>query len=110
MFGKKFLSLVKGFSLEDPGADYKLSKRSGQYRLSSRAIYQPGGSYVPFAAVRECIHDQTHVHVSGCCAGGVPVERIVFITDNEKIPMIFDTKKQVESVLKLVKAAAEQRD
>lgn len=104
MFGKKFQSLAAGFALEDPKGDYKTSRRSGQYRVSSQAIYQPGGSYIPFAAVKACIHDQTSVHVSGCCAGGVPVERIVFITENEKIPMIFDTKKQVEAVLALVRA------
>lgn len=104
MFGKKFNSLAAGFALEDPNADYKTSRWSGQYRVSSQAIYQPGGSYIPFAAVTECVHDQTSVHVSGCCAGGVPVERIVFITENEKIPMIFDNKKQVQTVLALVKA------
>lgn len=104
MFGKKFYSLVSGAALEDPKADYKLSRFSGQYRLSSRAIYRSDGGYVPFAAVKECVHDRASVHVSGCCAGGVSVERIVFITENEKIPLLFDTKKQVTTVLNLVEA------
>jgi len=107
MFGKKLNSLVPGVRLEDPKADYKSARFSGQYRLSDRAIYRPDGSYLPFSAVKDTLHDQTTVHVSGCCAGGVPVERIVFITENAKIPLIFDSKKQVEAVLARVKSCRE---
>lgn len=69
MFGKKFNSLIQGTNVENPDIDYKSSKRLGQYR------------------------------VSGCCAGGVPVERVIFIAENVKVPLIFDSKKQVEIVL-----------
>lgn len=102
MFGKKLNSLVQGVTLEHPEADYKKAKIVGQYRLSDAAIYKADGGYVPFSAVKECIQDQTSVHVTGCCAGGVPVERIIFVTENEKVPLIFDTKKQVEKVLQVV--------
>lgn len=103
LFEKKFNSLVPEVSLEYPNDDYKKSKHLGQYRLSEAAIYKADGSYIPFEAVKDCIHDQTSVHVSGCCAGGVPVERIVFITDSVKIPLIFDSSKQVENVLNKLK-------
>lgn len=99
---KKYTSLAAGMVLDDPKADYKESRFLGQYRISSKAIYKNDGSYLPFAAVRECVHDQATVHVSGCCAGGVPVERIVFITETERISMIFDSKRQVETVLTMV--------
>ena len=101
MLGKKFASLVSGADLENAEGEYKQSKRLGQYRICDKAIFKADGTYVPFATVKECIQDQTSVHVSGCCAGGVPVERIVFVTENESIPLIFDNKKQVETVVLL---------
>lgn len=102
MFGKKFFSLVPAVTLENPKGDYRSARWSGQYKVSARAIYRPDGGYIPFVAVTGCTHDQTGVHVSGCCAGSVPVERIVFLTAEQRIPLIFDTKKQVDKILKLV--------
>lgn len=99
MFKKVYTSLVPDVSLENPNEDYKSAKRCGQYKLSDKALYKPDGGYIPFSAIKEFIHDQNSVHVAGCCAGGVPVERIIFVADNIRIPLIFDTRKQVEEII-----------
>lgn len=99
MFGKKFLSVIEGFELDNPAEDCKSAIRIGQYKVSNLAIYKPDGSYLPFEKVTDTVCDKTSVHVSGCCAGGVPVERIIFVTDAGKYPFIFDTAKDVSRVL-----------
>lgn len=103
MFGKKYVSLVDSITLENPAADYKLSKRVGQYHVSEKALYKPDGAYLPFAAVKEYVQDRTSVHVSGCCAGGVMVDRLLFVTDQGKFPFLFDHQKEVEKVLAVLR-------
>lgn len=85
--------------IEDPAADNKSAVHVGQYKVSDNAIYMPDGRYLPFAAVTDAVCDKTSVHVSGCCAGCVPVDRIVFATENGKFPFIFDSKKDQDKVL-----------
>jgi len=103
MFGKKLESLETEYILEDVALDIKTAKRIGQYKISSNAIYKPDGTYLPVAAITGVTADKTSVHVSGCCAGGVPVERLIFDTAQGRYPFIFDTKKDVEKVLGIVK-------
>lgn len=45
-------------------------------------------------AVKSYTIDKTSVHVSGCCAGGVPVDRIIFDTETDRFSFIFDSKKR----------------
>jgi len=99
MFGRKYISMTEGYKLENPAAEYKTATRAGQYKVSEKGIFRADGKYLPFAAVTDVICDKTSVHVSGCCAGGVPVERIVFVTAEGKFPFIFDTKKDQSKVL-----------
>ena len=100
MFKKNLKSLVEA-AIDDIHGDYKEAKRVGQFKVSSKAIYKPDGTYLPFSAVTDYVHDQTSVHVSGCCAGGVWVERIIFDVDDNRFPFIFDTVKDVQKVLDL---------
>lgn len=103
MFLIKLQSLVPKHEISDAKEDYKSAKRVGQYKVSAKAIYQPDGGYVPYKAVKDYVLDKSSVHVTGCCAGGVPVERIVLITDEGKFPFIFDSQKAVDKVVELMK-------
>lgn len=103
MFWMKLQSLVPGQEISDAREDYKSAKRVGQYKVSTKAIYQPDGGYVPFAAVKDYVLDKSSVHVTGCCAGGVPVERMILVTDEGKLPFIFDSKKAVDKAVELMK-------
>lgn len=99
MFEKKFTCVEEAFAIENINDDYKHAKRVGQYKVSERAIYRPDNTYLPVSAVVKLSHDKTSVHVSGCCAGGVPVERLVFTTDNNIYQYIFDTTKDIQKLL-----------
>ena len=102
MFGKKYESLVAGVTIEDYNDDLKNGKRLGQYRLGAKAIYKPDYTYVPLEAVTGSVQDKTAVHVSGCCAGGVPVDRVVLETNDGKFQFIFDKKKDAEILVAAV--------
>ena len=98
LFTKKFKSLVENIEVEDQDSDFKSSKHIGQYRVSDKAIYKADGTYLPFSAVTGIVHDKTAVHVSGCCAGGVPVDRLMFTCGDVKFPFIFDGFKDIEKM------------
>lgn len=102
MFGRKYVSLDAKSSLENVASDIKNSKRVGQYKISENGIYKPDGTYLCVSAITEITHDKTSVHVSGCCAGGVPVERLIFDTEDGRYPFIFDTVKDVDKVLNII--------
>ena len=103
MFFMKLQSLVPQNVICDAKGDYKSAKRIGQYKVSANAIYRPDGCYVPFEAVKDYVQDKSSVHVTGCCAGGVFVDRIILITDEGKFPFIFDSKKEADKVAEYIK-------
>ena len=102
MFGRKYVPLEEGSVIEDAAADVKSAKRVGQYKLSKNAIYKADGTYLATSVVTDITHDKTSVHVSGCCAGGVPVERLIFDTEKGRYPFLFDTTKDVEKVMNIL--------
>lgn len=102
MFDSKLKSLIDGAEIENAKMDKKSAKRIGQYKVSDKAIYKADGTYLPFEKITEYTHDKTSVHVSGCCAGGVPVERLILDTKEQRFPFIFDTLKDVEKVIEIV--------
>lgn len=102
MFRKKLVPLEEGAILENVDSDYKTAKRIGQFKISENAIYKPDNTYLPFSAVTEYTHDKTSVHVSGCCAGGVPVDRLILDTLNGRYPFIFDKAKDVQKVVEKI--------
>lgn len=106
MFGKKYVPVDGASEIPSPEVDVKSAKRVGQYKISEMAIYKPDGTYLPLSEIEELTHDRTSVHVSGCCAGGVPVERIIFDTANGRYPFIFDTVKDVENVISIANKVA----
>ena len=103
MFGSKLVSLVEGHTIEDAAADKKTAKRVGQFKVSAKAIYRADNKYLPFEAVTGYTCDKSSVHVTGCCAGCVPVERMVFETCNgDKIQFLFDSQKDLDKVIEIL--------
>lgn len=99
-------SMVPGVELPDPRADYRQSARAGQYKVSALALYQEDGNYLPFAGVTEVQRDKGSVHVTGCCIGGVPVERVVVTIPAGKRAFFFDSVKTADRVAGLCRAGA----
>lgn len=101
MLFRTWKSMTPGVELSDPEADYRSARRAGQYRVSALALYQPDGSYLPFSAVTEVRRDRSSVHVTGCCIGGVPVERVTAVTPAGKKAFLFDSAKTADRVAEL---------
>lgn len=106
LMARTWKSMVPGAELPDPGADYRQASRAGQYKVSALTLYQGGGSYLPFSAVTEVLRDKGSVHVTGCCAGGVLVERVVVATPAGKRAFLFDTVRTADRVAGLCRAGA----
>lgn len=99
LFQTKLKSVIDTVTIENAKEDKKKAKRIGQYKFTKNAIYKEDGTYLPINAITGYTQDRTSVHVSGCCAGGVWVERIIFDTDSGRFPYIFDTLKDIEKAL-----------
>lgn len=105
MFGT-WKSLVPGVELPDVKEDYRTAARVGQYKASGRALYRPDNTYLPFSAVTEVRRDKGSVHVTGCCAGGVFVERLVVTTGAGRTAFLFDSVKTADRAAALCRAGA----
>ncbi len=104
LFQTELKSVIDSIVIENAKADKKKAKRIGQYKFSENAIYKEDGTYLPIKAITGYTQDRTSVHVSGCCAGGVWVERLIFDTEDKRFPYIFDTLKDVEKALAFITA------
>lgn len=96
------LKSLTDIDIPDVKADYKSAKRVGQYKISQNAIYKPDGEYVPICSVTERRIDKSSVHVSGCCAGGVLVERLVLSVGEDRYQFVFDTKKEIDRAIQII--------
>ncbi len=105
MFWRKYTTLAAGAEVENPKADYKGARRLGKYRLGTLAIYQPDGKYLPYRAIVSVKQDTGTTHVTGCCIGCLPVDRLVIRTKEEK-PFVFefDSEKMAAEALSIVQA------
>ena len=97
----KFVSKT-GTELENPKAEYKNASHVGRYKLSDKVWFMPDNSYVCISDVTSFVQDKGSVHVTGCCAGGVMVDRIILSAGSMKFVFLFDTKKEVEKALGLL--------
>lgn len=98
MFKKKFESMIT-LQLDNPNEDYKKGKRVGKYIVTANAIYRPDNKYLPKEGITGHSLDKGSVHVTGCCIGVVPVDRIVFAAEDKPFIFEFDSKKQVLKAL-----------
>lgn len=105
LFGS-WKSMIPGLELGDPKGDVKKALRAGQYKVSDQALYQPDGTYLPFAAVTEVVRDKGSVHVTGCCIGVVPVERVVVATAAGRKAFAFDSVRAADQVAERIRQAA----
>lgn len=102
MFKKNLTSLVEGVEITDATEDIKQGKTVGKYKVTPNGIYRPDNKYLPKSAITEVIQDKGSVHVTGCCAGGVPVDRLVIKTVADPFIFIFDSTKQVSKVREIL--------
>lgn len=89
MFEKKYTSLAGDVTVSDPAADMKNSKKMGRYKLGNFAVYQPDRRYLPYAAIETIKQDKGTTHVTGCCIGCLPVDRLVIRIAGGK-PFVFE--------------------
>lgn len=101
LFGKPE-PMVPGQILADPKEDYRSAQKIGPFRVSQQALYLPNGTYLLRSAILEITNDWGCAHVTGCCAGGIPVPRVVITTAEKKIPFLCDkeaiAKRLVEAL------------
>ena len=93
MFTKKYTSLVESVTVNDPAADIKTSQKMGRYKLGKYAIYQPESRYLPYTAINTIKQDKGTTHVTGCCIGCLPVDRLVIRLADGK-PFVFEFDSQ----------------
>lgn len=102
MFKKSFVSLAEGFDIENVASDYKKAKNIGRYKISENAIYKGDYTYLPFSAIDSVVCDKGSVHVTGCCIGCLPVDRIVARVGEKPFIFAFDSKKAAEKAALLM--------
>ncbi len=102
MFKKNFVSLVDGVVIENVSEDYKTAKSMGKYKISENALYKGDYTYLPFSAIDSVVCDKGSVHVTGCCIGCLPVDRIVVRVGENPFIFEFDSKKAAEKAASLM--------
>lgn len=80
--------IIPGQSLPDVKADYRSAKKIGYFRVSDLAVYPPDGTFLLRSSILDIVRNWGSAHVTGCCAGGVPVPRLVITTESKKIPLL----------------------
>lgn len=92
LFGK-LTPTIDGQTLADPKADYRTAQKIGSFRVSEAALYQPNGTYLLRSSIAGAESGMGKTHVTGCCAGGVPVPRVLITTiDGKKLQLLCDSK------------------
>ena len=105
MFGRKYKSLAENITVSNPDEDIKQAKKMGRYKLGRYAIYQPDRNYLPYAAIETLKQDKGTNHVTGCCIGCLPVDRLVIrIKDNKPFVFEFDSEEMAENARTWIEA------
>ena len=103
MFTKKYTSLVESVTITDPAADIKTSQKMGRYKLGKYAIYQPDSRYRPYTAINTIKQDKGTTHVTGCCIGCLPVDRLVIrLADGKPFVFEFDSEEMAEKAVRWI--------
>lgn len=103
-------SIAKHITIDNPKEDRKGAVRVGKYHLGKQALFLPRfpyDEYIPYAAIKSIEARDGSVHVTGCCAGGVPVKVLVveFYEDVDKLKkerLIFDWASEIEKMYELL--------
>lgn len=98
MFFGDYEPMLEGQTIADPKNDYRSAQKYGFFRISDQAFYQPNRCYLPRSVIRSAEVSMGSAHVTGCCAGGVYVPRLVIHTDTKKFPILCDNAKLAESI------------
>lgn len=95
-------SLLDGQTLADAKQDYASAEKVGPFRLSAKAFYQQDGGYVLREAIQNAVSGWGATHVTGCCAGGIPVPRVVITTAQKKIPVFCEHESTAQKLAALL--------
>lgn len=85
--------MIPGQTIDNPKADYRTAEKFGFFRISDTAFYQPNGSYLPRHLIENAVIGWGSAHVTGCCAGGIPVPRLVITAGEKKFQFLCDSEK-----------------
>ena len=102
LFKKNFTTLVEGAPVDDAESDFKEAKTIGKYRFGKKAVYRPDYSYVPYSEITAVVKDKGSVHVTGCCAGGVPIDRLVITAGGKPFVFEMDSPKAQEKAAGII--------
>lgn len=86
----KPIPMIQGQTLADYKDDYRTAEKIGHFRVSPKAVYTPDGHFILRSSIVEAVSGWGSAHVTGCCAGGIPTPRILFVTPDQKIPVLCD--------------------
>lgn len=98
MFLGRLEALLPDRTLADPKAVRASAEKIGPFRIAEEAVFMPNGTYLLRSDIQEVSWSMAAAHVTGCCAGGVPVPRVVFVTASKKFPILCDSKAVAEQI------------
>lgn len=101
MLFDRYTPMIEGRTVADAKTDRRSAVKYGACRLSQEALYLPDGSYLLRSDITDAESRMGAAHVAGCCAGGVPVPRVI-VTDvnGRKHQMLLDTQSTAERLVK----------
>jgi len=100
MLFDRYLPAVEGRTLPDPKADHRTAVKYGPLRITDVAVYLPDKRYILLEDITGARADLGCAHVTGCCAGGVPVPRVVIAADKAKFPVLCDKEETTAAIVK----------
>ena len=102
----KLKSLDPDCVLENPEADYRMSRRAEQFRFGAEAIYFPafpGTQYLPYAALSRVRSKNTAISVTGTCGKQLPMVLLRLHYGEEFYKdFMFEKQKSVDQVLEAI--------
>lgn len=98
-------SILPEQAIPDAKEDAKRADSFGSFRISEKAVYMNGQTYLPLSAVREAKLYATRLNTHGCCGLGLPVWNVLLYYGEEKpLRLMHEKKEKAEEALRLIAA------
>lgn len=93
------LSPAEGTSpIENVTQDYRAAQRYGQYKISSKALYSPNGTYVDLKQISKIAHSHESIPTNGGCGITVPTPCVTFYIGDKKYRLLAASEKQAQKM------------
>ena len=99
--------MLPGRTLDHVKEDYQSADKIGPCRVSGAAFYGPDGSYLLLQDITDAVSGMGSAHVTGCCAGSVPVPRVVITAGGKKFPILCSNAESAARLAQKLKMHAE---